>query len=249
MLYPQQNSIRNVLDLSGIWDFQTDPGSQGETRAWLQGLPAPRPMAVPGSWNEQYADLYSYLGPAWYFRSFYVPSGWQGQRVLVRVGSANYAARLWLNGRELGGHEGGHLPFEFELTAGLVWDGPNTLAIRVENELKPDRVPAGNVGATDLTGFTRGYPSATFDFYPFAGLHRPVLIYSTPPVFIQDVTVKTSIEGARGVVEFTVQQSGCGRARAGQAEWQWPIPGSGADLFQGHCPGIDRRRGCPPVVA
>ncbi len=25
MLYPQQNDIRNLLDLSGFWEFQTDP--------------------------------------------------------------------------------------------------------------------------------------------------------------------------------------------------------------------------------
>ncbi len=30
MLYPQQNDVRNKLDLSGIWDFQIDPQRVGE---------------------------------------------------------------------------------------------------------------------------------------------------------------------------------------------------------------------------
>jgi beta-glucuronidase len=210
MLYPQQNELRNLIDLSGVWDFQTDPEGQGETNGWYSGLPAARPLAVPGSWNEQYEDLYSYLDPAWYLRQFYVPEGWQGQRVMVRVGSANYAAQVWLNGREVGGHEGGHLPFEFDVTAGLDWTGPNTLSIRVENELKPTRVPAGNLEANPMGGFMSGYPSATFDFYPYAGLHRPVLLYSTPQTRIEDVSVVTTLEGTRGLVEISVTQSGVG---------------------------------------
>src|SRR5690606_17616390 len=65
MLYPIQNEVRNRLDLSGIWDFQTDAEGVGEQAGWATGLPAPRPIAVPGSWNEQYEDLFNYLGLAW----------------------------------------------------------------------------------------------------------------------------------------------------------------------------------------
>ena len=214
MLYPQQNTLRNRFELSGIWDFQTDPEGQGESAGWQFGLPEPRPLAVPGSWNEQYADLYGYLGPAWYMRTFYAPAGWKGQRIFVRVGSANYAAAVWLNGRAVGAHEGGHLPFECEITAGLDWSGPNTLAIRVENELTATRVPAGNLSSSPMGGFMAGFPAAAFDFYPYAGLHRPVVLYSVPQVSIQDVTIKTTIEGDRGVVQFDVRQSGgSGRGR------------------------------------
>jgi beta-glucuronidase len=208
MLYPQQNSARYLLDLSGIWDFQTDPDAQGESGAWSRGLPASRPMAVPGSWNEQYADLYAYFGPAWYVRKFFVPTGWQGRRVLVRVGSANYAAEVWLNGQRVGGHEGGHLPFEVDLSAGLNEEGENILAIRVENELKPTRVPPGNVPAGGLGGFMSGFPSASFDFYPYAGLHRPVVLFSTPQAHIEDISVATAIDGANGIVTVSVRQAG-----------------------------------------
>ena len=214
MLYPQQNTLRNRFELSGIWDFQTDPAGQGESAGWPLGLPVSRPLAVPGSWNEQYADLYDYLGPAWYVRNFYVPAGWKGQRIFVRVGSANYAAAIWVNGHAVGTHAGGHLLFECEITAELNWDGPNTLAIRVENELNPLRVPPGNLSNGPMAGFMAGFPAASFDFYPYAGLHRPVVLYSVPQGSIQDITVKTTIEGARGIVQFDVLQSGVlGRGR------------------------------------
>ena len=143
MLYPQQNDHRNKLDLSGIWDFQIDPEHIGEHNGWAHGLASSRPMAVPGSWNEQYADLFNYLDLAWYVTRTYVPQSWQGQRVFLRIGSANYHGTVYLNGGKVGEHEGGHLPFAFEITDRLKWDAENVIAISVENELKPTRVPPG----------------------------------------------------------------------------------------------------------
>jgi beta-glucuronidase len=66
MLYPLQNDRRNTLDLSGIWDFLIDPDHVGEGDKWFEGLADPRPIAVPGSWNDQYGDIYNYLDLAWY---------------------------------------------------------------------------------------------------------------------------------------------------------------------------------------
>ena len=80
LLYPQQNFIRNVLDLSGLWQFQLDPKEEGETQGWFTALPASRPIAVPCSWNDLFDDARDYLGLAWYRREAYVPSAWRGQR-------------------------------------------------------------------------------------------------------------------------------------------------------------------------
>ena len=203
MLYPIQNDIRNRLDLSGIWDFQTDPQGMGEERGWFDGLSAARPIAVPGSWNEQYEDLFNYLGLAWYVRRTFVPASWQGQRVFLRVGSACYQATVYVNGERVGSHEGGHLPFAFEVTKLLRWDSENTIAISVENELKPTRVPAGNMN-TALGPFA-SHPRTTYDFFPFAGIHRPVILYSVPQSFVEDVTVVTEIDGVDGVVHVTAK--------------------------------------------
>ena len=99
-------------------------------------------MAVPGSWNEQYADLFHYFGLGWYVRRAYVPGGWQGQRVFIRVGSACYLGTAYVNGVRLGTHAGGHLPFAFEITEHVKWGQANVFAISVENHLRPERVHA-----------------------------------------------------------------------------------------------------------
>lgn len=204
MLYPIQNSVRNKLDLSGIWDFKTDPDGVGEASGWANGLTGSRPMAVPGSWNEQYDDLFGYLDLAWYVKKVYVPSCWKGQRVFIRVGSAVYFGTVYLNGIKVGAHEGGHLPFAFDITDQVRWDEENVLAISVENVLKPSRVPSGNMPGSEM-GMFASTPKTTYDFYPFAGIHRPVVLYSVPQIFIEDIKVVTGMNDAGGTVKVTVR--------------------------------------------
>jgi len=208
MLYPQQNNKRNVLDLSGFWNFKLDPEATGEEEGWYDGLTAPRTIAVPASWNELYQDTREYLDTAWYVRECYVPSGWQGQQVYLRIGSANYAAKVWINGQFAGEHQGGHLPFAFEVTEYVTWDAPNTVAIQVDGQLTPTRVPPGNVSRGGAGGFMAGYPNTSFDFFPYTGIQRPVILYALPQTHIEDITVTTAIEGTKGLVTVCVVQSG-----------------------------------------
>jgi beta-glucuronidase len=206
MLYPIQNDIRNKLELSGIWDFQIDPDETGESSAWHTALPQPRPIAVPGSWNEQYEEFFNYFGLGWYLRRVYLPAGWQGQRVFLRVGSVNYFGMVYINGHKAGSHEGGHLPFEFDITSWVKWNEENIIAVGVENHLLPTRVPSGNMGGgLESAGLMSGYPSTTFDFFPFAGIHRPVVLYSVPPAHLTDVTVTTEVRDAEASVKITAQ--------------------------------------------
>jgi beta-glucuronidase len=94
----------------------------GETAGWAGGFDG-RPIAVPASWNDQFEDHREYLGLAWYQTRFDRPWGWEERRVCLRFGSVNYLADVWLNGTKLGQHEGGHLPFEFDVTAQLRPEG------------------------------------------------------------------------------------------------------------------------------
>ncbi len=211
MLYPQQNAIRNTLDISGMWDFRTDPDGVGADRGWMSGLPDARPIAVPASWNEQYEDLFNYFGLAWYVRRTFVPSAWRGQRIYLRVGSACYLATVYVNGVVVGSHEGGHLPFSCDITEQVRWGAENTIAISVENELLPSRVPAGGASGLGLSG----YPPTTYDFFPFSGIHRPVVLYSVPGSAIEDIRVVTEIAGESGTIRLTVRA--CGDTGSGHA--------------------------------
>jgi beta-glucuronidase len=207
VLYPQQNDKRNILDLSGFWDFWLDPDEVGESEGWFNGLASSWAIAVPASWNELFQNTRDYLGVAWYAREFYVPRGWKGQKVFLRVGSANYEAKVWVNGKLVGKHSGGHLPFVFEVSEQVAWDAPNTVAIQVEGKLMPTRVPPGNVGGI-FGNAVHNYPSTAFDFFPYTGIQRPVILYAVPQPHIEDVTVVTEIDATTGIVKVEVLQKG-----------------------------------------
>jgi beta-glucuronidase len=208
MLYPQFNPFRQSLDLSGFWDFCFDPEQAGEAQGWAGGFNHGRPIAVPASWNDQFEDGRDYLGPAWYQTHFDLPWNWQDKRLFVRFGSVNYLAAVWLNGTHLGGHEGGHLPFEFDITA-LVKPQGNCLVVRVDGELAYDRVPPGNVTGEAVDFFLShggNYPQAQFDFFPFCGIQRPVLLYAAPRQGLHDLTVVTVLTGGDGQVRVRAQK-------------------------------------------
>jgi beta-glucuronidase len=226
MLYPQSNLFRQCIDLSGIWDFQVDPNKQGHAARWTEGFTGGVPIAVPASWNEQFATWRDYLGDAWYQTRFTLPWGWQAQRTFIRFNSVNYLAEVWLNGTRLGGHEGGHLPFEFEITPHVRAEG-NVLVVRVDGELATDRVPPGNLPIDPKAqhfASMRPYPATFADFFPFCGIQRPVLLYARPHAAITDLTVVSEIHGRDARVRVRLESVG------EVAKARFRLTGHGADI-------------------
>jgi beta-glucuronidase len=205
MIPLQQNSHRQALDLSGSWLFKQDPLGIGKKSKWFLGLKKSRKISVPSSWNTQFKDTLNYLDDAWYQLHFKLPQKSRGSRRFIKFGSVNYLAEVWLNGHYLGSHEGGHLPFVFEVTKHLK-KGTNLLSVRVNGSLAPDRVPPGKVPFDPRDAFANNFnPPASFDFFPFCGIQRPVHLLSLPQASIQDVTVTTFVQGKTGKVRVLVQ--------------------------------------------
>ncbi len=206
MLYPQRNNYRYFIDLSGFWEFKFDPEDKGVGENWKNGFDDGRPIAVPASWNDQFAENRDFLGPAWYQVRFEKPWGWDKKKIILRFGSINYIANIWLNGESIGQHEGGHLPFEFEISDTILRE-QNLLVVRVDGRLAEDHVPPkGRV--------LGNYPETNYDFYPFCGIHRPVILYTIPYEGIKDITVVTSIKETSGIMEIKLETIGANGATA-----------------------------------
>ena len=88
-----------------------------------------------------------------------------------------------------------------DITDHVNWDGPTRLAIRVENELLVTRVPPG---AGPGGGMLGSFPATTYDFFPYAGIHRPVHLIAVPECHIDTVAVTTTLHGADGRVHVDV---------------------------------------------
>lgn len=209
MLYPQNNEQRLTFSLDGAWDFRTAEADAYPTEWTDRPLPDPLPMAVPGSYNEQndVENLRAHYGWVVYQRTFTLPRRLtDGQRVILRFDAATHAAEVYLNGEHLGGHVGGFLPFEFDVTDRLR-EGDNLLTVAVDNRVGQSTLPVGNEGGVAFFGSDNaGIPSIetakrharpqnmpNFDFFNYAGLNRHVELYTTPrDVYIADVSIVTA---------------------------------------------------------
>ena len=73
----------------------------------------------------------------WYKKTFTAQAMDAEKRLLLHFGAVDWEAEIWLNGRRLGSHRGGYVPFSFDITDALrpsglqelvvaVWDPTNT---------------------------------------------------------------------------------------------------------------------------
>jgi len=186
------------LNLSGLWRFRPDFKKQGENEGWQNGLTSSRPIAVPASWNDQYSDLQNFFGIGWYETRFALSPAQVGLPKL-HIGAAFYRCKAWLNGTFLGEHEGGFLPFEVYL--GSLLAPQNLLVVQVDGQLTPDTVPSARANSlVGPLGLSQSqYPAVDFDYFPYAGLYRPVYVSVLPSHHLRDLDVTTEPLGADAV--------------------------------------------------
>ena len=210
MLYPIVTESRNLVDLSGIWKFKIDDG-RGFSERWQEiGLKGKTyNLPVPASYNELVTDIEEreHVGYIWYEKEFYIPTSLLNEdRIVLRFGSATHSALVYMNGKEIGKHHGGFLPFEIEIKDILV-SGRNRITVALDNALNENTLP---ISDTEVRTYTIDGKKKEFlrhggqrygvDFFNFSGIHRPVKIYTTPKIYIEDIQIITTINGDDGVV-------------------------------------------------
>ena len=207
LLYPCESSARRVVSLDGMWRFAFDPQGQGVDKGWTMALPESITMPVPASFCDFFTDKDSreYCGDFWYETDFFVPGEWEGKDIAVRFGSVTHHARIFVNGVEVTAHEGGFLPFDAAVTDIVRYNQHNHLAVLANNELNETMLPAGRT-----TTLSNGKKMATpyFDFYNYAGIHRPVKLMALPKERILDFGVVHSLSGTAADVAYTVATNG-----------------------------------------
>lgn len=231
LLYPRASETRDVVSLDGVWQFRTSPAGDpdiGFRDSWYSSRLSDSGdvirMPVPCSFNDITTErsVRDYVGWVWYDRDAYVPRGWSGRRVVLRFGSVNYNAMVWVNGKDAGSHEGGHLPFELDVTQLLDLDsGHNWVTVAVNNTLNLETIPQGRITfKTDEKLYPPGFfeQSYNFEYFHYAGIHRSVQLYTTPKtMYIRDVTITTDFSGGpniTGIVNYVMDVEGLDSAKA-----------------------------------
>lgn len=136
-LPPASGAVSQSLD--GRWLLAQDTKNVGLVDHWFQQDSFPvslcRPVPVPGNINEAWPNPNAVTTPGaanldWYRLVFSADVPAQ-LHYYLRFGAVRYLSRVWLNGTELGSHEGGQDPFEFDVTPLVRLGHENTLVVRV----------------------------------------------------------------------------------------------------------------------
>jgi beta-galactosidase len=201
--YPDADSAKDreaspfVLLLNGDWRFvlvdrpeaiPEDFAAPGfDDTAW-PSLPVPSNWTMHGFDRPHYTNVQMPFDCAppnvpddnptgLYRRSFTLPEGWNGRRVVLHVGGAESVLYVWLNGEPVGMGKDSRLPQEFDLTPFLAPDSENRLACAVVK-----------------------WSDASFvedqDQWWMGGIFRDVFLYSTGQTFIADVLAEASPDTA-----------------------------------------------------
>jgi beta-glucuronidase len=180
---------REKISLNGKWNFGVDVFDSVIRSRWFEevgadrnGLPIPMDFSfdtwdtvdVPGVWNTAKPEYSLYEGTGLYIKN--INYELQNKRVFLRIGSANYESRIWLNKEYLGKHKGGFTPFMVEITEQIKVE--NRLLIYVNNTRKSEEIP-----------------STHYDWFNYGGIHRDVELIIVPKSFIKSFEIHLAPDG------------------------------------------------------
>ena len=160
---PAVLSAEEIMDLSGMWQFQLDmmgfgktPGSElfkKELNDWIP-LPGTTDQAGKGIENnarhvDRLTRKFEYMGQAWYRKSVVIPENWQGKEITLLLERCHWEVSVYVDGVFVGMDERLSTPNRFVLTKQLT-PGEHTITLCVDNRLKYP-MDFWNHGTTEYT--------------------------------------------------------------------------------------------------
>jgi hypothetical protein len=135
--YPRPQLVRaDWLNLNGLWDYAITPDSVNQQPPFAGKILVPFPLESALSGVMTHFDGHSKL---WYRRTFSMPESWRGQRIRLHFGAVDWRCQVWVNGRHIGGHQGGYDAFTFDITDALRWKGAEEISVCVTDPTEGDQ--------------------------------------------------------------------------------------------------------------
>lgn len=163
--YPQPyREVAQWLNLNGEWDFSFEAPVYDKT------------IVVPYPWGSPLSGIKDERDGTAYYRKT-VQWNPTNKRIFLHFGAVDYTCTVTVNGKELGSHTGGYLPFDFEVTD--IWNrtGDN----RIE-------VCATDTSKKSQTYGKQGYGNAR-------GIWQTPWLEARPAAYIADFAVTTMLDG------------------------------------------------------
>ena len=134
------------INLNGVWEFKFDSNDIGVSNKWFNSKTNfEKKINVPFPWGSKLSNLNDEADIGWYKKNITVPENWKSKKTYLTIGASDWETSIWLDGQFIGSHQGGYVPFSFDLTPFLKYGKAQSLVIRVDDD------------AGDPRKFKRGY--------------------------------------------------------------------------------------------
>ena len=189
--YPRPQMRReSFISLNGPWDFAVTRGSRPAVFSDTILVPYPPESKLSGIERRILPNE-----TMWYRRAFSMPAHTQDERVLLHFGAVDQIAEVLLNGTMLGAHEGGYLPFSFDVTD----------ALREQNELTVKAVDALD---HKYPWGKQKHKNGGMWYTPFSGIFGTVWMEVVPKDRIAALKLVPSLEAITITIETDAPFSG-----------------------------------------
>lgn len=182
--HPRPQLIRDPdwRDLSGTWSLAYDDADAGRAARWMEPdvtgpwtrtvtVPHPPESAASGVGETGYHPV------LWYRRTVEAAVPGAGRRLLLHFGAVDHRAEVWVNGRAVGRHEGGHTGFTCDVTDVLDNDGEQVVVVRAEDRPLDATQPRGKQD-------WRPDPHVIW-YHRTSGIWQPVWLEEVPPEHVE----------------------------------------------------------------
>ena len=130
---------------------------------------------------------------SWYQKNIFIPKIENDPDFVLHFESANITSDVYVNGKRAGGHVGGYLGFDVDITPYVRYDEVNEVQVRVDNSINRDIIP-----------------SQKSDFFIYGGINRDVWLKVLPSTFLLNPKIyspKLDTKRASTRVEVSVHSS------------------------------------------
>lgn len=193
---------RKKESLNGLWHYAVDQYDTCIRQHWFaerytdqNGFTMPvdysfdewPTMQLPCCWNTQSEKFELYDGSMVFTRKFRYEAQ-NKEKVLLKIGAANYICRVFLNQEYLGMHRGGSTPAYFDVTDLL--QAENRIIIQADSTRRPEQVPTENT-----------------DWFNYGGVYRDIELIRLPETYIKRFQIALVSDGAFNKIKVRVRLS------------------------------------------
>ena len=190
-------------DLSGTWQFAYDDADTGLLDGWIEKPAAfDRTITVPFPPESRASGIGdpAYHPVVWYRRTFSVDPQAKDQLQILHCGAVDYRAMVWVNGRLVAEHEGGHTPFSADITSALRADlDEQVVVIRAEDQPNDLTQPRGKQ-------YWEPKPRRIW-YHRTTGIWQPVWLETVPRTYMVDVRWTPDLERGRLGLEVRLNRT------------------------------------------